>query len=199
MRARETRTFTETARRAQIVEAAVAAIAELGYARASFARIAERAGLSSTGLISYHFASRDELISQVVADSHADLGAFMHARVSAAGSPTAMLTAYVEGVVAYVGAHRTRMKALTEIFLNHRPAAGPDGGYDERQAVGPLERILAAGQEAGEFRRFDVGVMAMAVQRAVDGLPFALEARPELDLELCARELSETFRRAVVA
>ena len=37
---------------------AITTIAELGYASASFARIAKRAGLSSTGLISYHFANR---------------------------------------------------------------------------------------------------------------------------------------------
>ncbi|MEU6155652.1 TetR family transcriptional regulator [Actinosynnema sp. NPDC047251] len=31
-------------------------LAESGYAGASFARIAKRAGLSSPGLLSYHFA-----------------------------------------------------------------------------------------------------------------------------------------------
>ncbi len=39
-----TRTFTETARRAQIVAAAIDTIAELGYGQASLARIAETAG-----------------------------------------------------------------------------------------------------------------------------------------------------------
>ena len=38
------RTFIETARRAQIVAAAIDTIAELGYGQASLARIAERAG-----------------------------------------------------------------------------------------------------------------------------------------------------------
>src|SRR6202453_4771003 len=47
------RTFIETARRAQIVAAAIDTIAELGYAQASFARIADRVGISR-GLISYH-------------------------------------------------------------------------------------------------------------------------------------------------
>jgi AcrR family transcriptional regulator len=44
------RTVTETARRAQIVRAAIDTIAQLGYRNASFAQIARRAGLSSTGL-----------------------------------------------------------------------------------------------------------------------------------------------------
>jgi AcrR family transcriptional regulator len=59
-------TLTEQARRAQIIAAAMETIAELGYAHASFAQIAKRAGLSSTGLISYHFASKKELDWAVV-------------------------------------------------------------------------------------------------------------------------------------
>ena len=71
------RTFTERARRAQIVDAAIETIAELGYARASFAQIARRAALSSTGLISYHFAGKDELIAEVIASIYSTIGAFM--------------------------------------------------------------------------------------------------------------------------
>src|SRR5690349_11588172 len=49
------RTFVETARRAQIVDAAIDVLAEHGYPNTSFAKIAARAGLSSTGMISHHF------------------------------------------------------------------------------------------------------------------------------------------------
>lgn len=193
------RTFTENARREQIVHAAIGTIAEHGYGRASFGKIAERAGLSSTGLISYHFASKEELIGQVVTTVHREIGAFMHARVGAAGTPSAMLAAYIEGVIAFIGDHRTEMKALLEIFLNYRPAPGAEGAYDEAATLSPLEGILRAGQAAGEFRAFDTGVMAMAIQRAVDGIPFALEARPGLDLDRYARELSTLFAKAVAA
>jgi TetR/AcrR family fatty acid metabolism transcriptional regulator len=60
-------TFTETARRAQILRCAIEAIAESGYGRASLAEIARRAGVSK-GVVSYYFASKDELLAQVVAD-----------------------------------------------------------------------------------------------------------------------------------
>jgi AcrR family transcriptional regulator len=52
------RTFTEEARRTQIVTAAIETIAELGYAQTSFTQIAKRAGLSGTSLISYHFTGK---------------------------------------------------------------------------------------------------------------------------------------------
>lgn len=191
------RTFTESGRRAQIVAAAIETIAEVGFVRASFARIAARAGLRSTGLISYHFANKDEMVAEVVGTLYERMGGVMAARVAEAGSPTAMLAAYISGVVEYIDAHRVEMKALMEIFLNWTCTSY--GPVEERSTASHLEAILRAGQESGEFRPFDVTVMAMTIQRAVDGLPFALEARPDLDLALCARELVELFRRAVTA
>jgi len=62
-----TQTFTETARRAQIVAAAIDTIAELGYGQASLARIAETAG-TSKGVIIYHFGGKDELMRELVAE-----------------------------------------------------------------------------------------------------------------------------------
>jgi TetR/AcrR family fatty acid metabolism transcriptional regulator len=53
------RTFIETARRAQIAASAIDTIADVGFAGASFARIAERVGISG-GLISYHFAGKHD-------------------------------------------------------------------------------------------------------------------------------------------
>ena len=58
------RTFIENARRQQIVAAAIDTIAEVGFAQASLARIAERIGISK-GVISYHFAGKDDLVRQV--------------------------------------------------------------------------------------------------------------------------------------
>ncbi|MEY9841492.1 TetR/AcrR family transcriptional regulator [Streptacidiphilus sp. EB103A] len=62
------RSLAATARRAQIVAATIEVIAEEGYARATYSRIARQAGLSSTRLISYHFGSRDELMEQVLVE-----------------------------------------------------------------------------------------------------------------------------------
>jgi hypothetical protein len=73
------------------------------------------------------------------------------------------------------------------------------GADDERQVVSPLEGILRAGQDAGEFRRFDVPVMATLIQRSVDGLPFLLAVRPDQDIAVYAREVVTTFDLATRA
>jgi len=42
-------------------------------------------------------------------------------------------------------------------------------------------------------------VMAAAIQRSIDGLPFLLQTRPELDLDLVADELAALFDHATRA
>lgn len=189
------RTFTEQARRAQIVTAAIATIAAVGYRNASFAQIASRAGLSSTGLISYHFAGKDELIGEVVATVVSEMGSFMAQRMTAAGcaaggSAAAALSAYIKGSVEFIDTHREQMKALTDIFI------GGGFSYDpgnEQTAVSPLEEILRSGQASGEFRDFDPAVMATLIQREIDGLPFLLGMRPDLDVAAYGREVVTVF------
>lgn len=189
----QARTVTEQARRSQIVAAATETIAELGYAKASYARIAERAGLSSTGLISYHFADKQDLIGEVAAGVIGSIGAFVHERFSAATTPTEGLRAYILGTTEFIAGNRTPMKALLEIFLHG--ALGYDAG-DEQRALSPLEQVLTEGQRTGEFRDFDVRVMATAIQRAVDGLPFLLEAHPDVDPTAYGAEIATTFELA---
>ncbi|MGW3344242.1 TetR/AcrR family transcriptional regulator [Nonomuraea rubra] len=201
MQVKRDESVTSSARRAQIVTATIATIAELGYQQASFARIAERAGLSSTRLISYHFDGKDELIGQAIATIYGDLSRFMHERVSAQRTASGALETYIRSLVEYLGGHRAEMRAATEIFLNFRPEGGTavQEAATDLASLAHLERLLEWGQESGEFRPFSTRVMAMTVQRSLDGLPFLLEADPGADLAEYADELAALFARATRA
>jgi AcrR family transcriptional regulator len=190
------RRLSPAARRAEIITATLDTVAALGYRAATFARIAERGGLSSTRLISYHFAGREELMAATVAHVYGELGAHVADRVTAAADPRAELAAYLRAVVGFVDANRARMQALTRIFVGFRDEAGQSRTYDadaDDHAIGAVEDILRRGQAAGLFRDFDPFVMGSLAQRAVDGLPFLLETRPGLDLHAYAEELVHTF------
>ena len=195
------RSVAGAARRAQIVAATIEVIAELGYGQATFARIAEQAGLSSTRLISYHFAGKDELVEAVVAEVYGQMARWMGERMAGcAGGREALLT-YIRGLVAFIAEHPAQMRALMSVFLDHR-AEGGGRTYDsdsERRALEPLEGILRGGQEAGEFRAFDTFVMAATIQRSIDGLPFLLRTAPGLDLAAYAEELATMFDLATRA
>ena len=180
---------TSEARRRQILDAAVATIAADGLAKASFSAIAERAGLSSVGLISYHFAGRDELIGQIVADYYASITAHMQDRMAGISSPTAALEAYISGVIDYIGAHPAQMKALTEVFLQ---GAMNHGRVEEDAATGPRRGHPAGGaasRRVPPVRRTDHG-RADPTSGGRVALPVGVPARARTALvrpELCDR------------
>jgi AcrR family transcriptional regulator len=184
------RSVTAEARRRQIVEATIAVIAEEGFRQASFARIAERAGLSSTRLISYHFTNKEELVWALVTTVVQAIGEDVGRRVRAETTSAGQLRAYIRGVVDHTARHRGAMQALLRVVL--AGALPADTGVD-LTAPAALEGILRTGQAAGEFRDFDPAVVALAVQRAVEALPFLLEADPDLDCDAFADELVTLF------
>jgi len=193
-----TRTFTETARRAQIVAAAIDTIAELGYGQASLARIAETAG-TSKGVIIYHFGGKDELMRELVAEVVARGVAYMEPQIDAEPTGAGKLRAYIESNLAFMGENRNHMVAIFEIALNARAADG-SRIYDpsvQDAGVAALEQLLAYFQGIGEFRAgFDPHVMAMAIRAAINAVPAQLARDPALDVAHHAREIADLFHIA---
>ena len=193
-----TRTFTETARRAQIVAAAIDTIAELGYGQASLARIAETAG-TSKGVIIYHFGGKDELMRELVAEVVARGVAYMEPQIDAEPTGAGKLRAYIESNLAFMGENRNHMVAIFEIALNARAADG-SRLYDvsvQDAGVAALEQLLAYFQDTGEFRAgFDPHVMAMAIRAAINAVPAQLARDPALDVAHHAREIADMFHIA---
>jgi TetR/AcrR family fatty acid metabolism transcriptional regulator len=192
------RTFIETARRAQIVAAAIDTIAELGYGQASLARIAETAG-TSKGVIIYHFGGKDELMRELVAEVVARGVAHMEPQVDAEPTGAGKLRAYIESNLAFMGENRNHMVAIFEIALNARAADG-SRLYDvsvQDAGVAALEQLLAYFQGTGEFRAgFDPHVMAMAIRAAINAVPAQLARDPALDVAHHAREIADMFHIA---
>ena len=193
-----TRTFTETARRAQIVAAAIDTIAELGYGQASLARIAETAG-TGKGVIIYHFGGKDELMRELVAEVVARGVAYMEPQVDAEPTGAGKLRAYIESNLAFMRENRNHMVAIVEIALNARAADGSrlyDSAYHD-MSVAAVQELLAHFQGTGEFlSSFDPLVMALAIRAAIDSMAPLLARDPGLDVGHHARELANLFLRA---
>jgi AcrR family transcriptional regulator len=194
----QSRTFTETARRAQIMAAAIDTIAELGYGQASLARIAEAAG-TSKGVIIYHFGGKDELIRELLQELIARAGAYMRPRIEAEQTGAGKLRAFIESNLAFMAENRNHVAATVEIALNARAADGSPlfGARFNEAAVGAVREMLVHFQGTGEFRAdFDPQVMAMAVRAAIDTIGPRLIRDPGLDVAHHARELASMFVRA---
>ena len=190
------RSFIELSRRAQIIDCAIEAIAELGFARASLAQIARRAGVS-TGVILYHFVSKDELIREVVAQVFAAGQAFIQPRVDQSSARNALL-GFIRASVDFIRFKPSRVLAVMNItragHADHGEERFDPGVMQPREAG--LTAILRAGQAAGAFRDFSVPVMVTTIIEALDAIPPQVAANPAFDFETYAQELTSLFDRA---
>jgi AcrR family transcriptional regulator len=195
--AAESRSFAETARRAQIVDCAIDTIAEVGFAKASVDQIARRAGVSK-GVITYHFPSKEEIVDAVIEKVIAAGRTYMEPRIMAETSAAGRLRAYIESDLEFIDAHRKPLIALVEIAMSARRADGSlvIGPESLAQRAASLEDLLRAGQRSGEFRRFNTRVMALTIIQAIDGVPSLLAREPNFDVKLHAKELATIFALA---
>jgi TetR/AcrR family transcriptional regulator, fatty acid metabolism regulator protein len=194
--------FIEAARRAQIVACAIEEIAESGYSQASAVRIAARAGVSR-GVISYHFAGRDDLVTAVVTEVFRAGAAVMIPALDAQSSCAGKLAAYIESNTRFIDTHRSHALAMLQIWTSFRTADGRR--LDQAAAEQPPpaefaaldpESILRDGQRRGEFGGFDAHAIAVAVRQAIDGAVLEISRDPDFDVTGYGRELVALFDRA---
>ncbi|MEV4504482.1 TetR/AcrR family transcriptional regulator [Streptomyces klenkii] len=192
------RTFTEAARRAQIVNAAIEVIADAGYAKASFARIARAAGLSSTGMISYHFSGKDDLMREVVTEVSRVAEAHVRPRMEERTGARARLRAFIEASVGLADAYPKHLPAMVDVLAHLR-----DDDPSRRDALGTLESAtgvqverMREAQRSGEFREFDPWVMVTAIRAAIDATVTRAGREPDFDAAAAGRELADLFDHA---
>lgn len=188
------KSFVEQARRAQIVEATISALAEHGYMNTSFSKIAKQAGISAS-LISYHFKNKEELTEEVYKSIIQGRAAHVGTKIDAATTASDKLRAALEADLAYMGTRPELFQALLEILFVARSKidAASHRGDDIHAGFIPIADILKAGQASGEFGNFDAFNMAIIIDSARDGFLGQLAGHPEFDLEEFSRTLIATI------
>lgn len=199
-KADEKQSFIGEARREQIIEAASATLNEIGYANASLAQIAKRAGIS-TALISYHFKDKRDLMDHTLMALVNGLSVYVLERTSAAVSARDKLYVFIISSLAYQATRPRQFTALVEIVFHAR--TDEDVPYyklnDEPDPlVSALHHLLSEGQSSGEFRAFNVFVMVNAIQGAIGEYMLNPYLSAHVDLEAYGTELVRIFESAIL-
>lgn len=196
----ERHSFIGDARRAQIINAAIATLDEIGYARASLAQIARRADFS-TALISYHFQDKDDLMNHTLMALLGNSTAFVLGRIKPIQSWREKLHTFIRASLEYQGTHRKEFNALLEIVFNARtPENIPYYKLDDEEEdplLLELQQILRHGYEQGEFRRCHVPVMAKAIQGAIGEYMANPNFAAKIDTTTYSEELIHIFDQAL--
>jgi AcrR family transcriptional regulator len=191
-------TFTSAARRAQFVAAAIDTIAEVGYARASLGRIAGRVGVSK-GVISYHFAGKEELVQEVLAHIAATGGAFVYARALTLPTAAERLRAWIESILEYTATHRAETVAFHEIITGSQGDAAVSAAVATlvTDVTPAVQALFADGQASGEFREdFDPQAAMTALMAVLDAVPPRMARDPGFDVARYGREVAGLFDAA---
>ncbi|MBB4683376.1 TetR/AcrR family transcriptional regulator [Amycolatopsis jiangsuensis] len=192
--------ITEATTRAQIIGATIATIADHGYARTTFARIKERAGLSSTRLISYHFTNKAGLMQAVLSTVVETKTQYLQERSTGIdpGDRAANLRAYLETSVAFLRDYPQCVRVLVEMAAHTDDHDGwsMTGVMLSQVRTGFVQRQLEQGRREGAFGDISAEVVALSIAHAVDGVAAAYAADPSIDLDRYGRELADLFERA---
>jgi TetR/AcrR family transcriptional regulator, fatty acid metabolism regulator protein len=189
-------TFTQRKRREQLVDCVIDAIVELGFQRASVGEVAQRAGVSK-GVVTYHFAAKDDLILAAVARIFDSITEALETRLRGT-SPDTFVADYITAWVDYYAAETRYMLAIREIWGNFRDERGQQhfGPQAVAGELGVVQRVLEYGQAQGILGKFDARVMAVSIKAALDALLNQFATNPELDLDAYGAELVRLFERA---
>jgi AcrR family transcriptional regulator len=188
------RIYRSTAdRRREIVDAAIHTLATHGYAGTSFSRIKDVAELSSTRMISYHFADKAALMQAIVESVIGNAAAVMVPAMEAEATLRGKLAAYIRSNLEFLAAHRAEARAVIEIISN---APRQDNELREDTSAVLLSLLLAQGQEAGEFRDFEPACVARSIRATIDAFALNMPARDEA-VAAAVDEIVSLYDRAV--
>jgi TetR/AcrR family transcriptional regulator, fatty acid metabolism regulator protein len=206
MRSNSGMTFTEQARREQIVIGAVEVIAANGYAQASVAKIADHVGIAKS-VVLYHFKTKNDIIEATVAAIFSQAASVIAPAVAVESSAKDKLAAYIRSNAQFIADRRIAAIAMLEIVTSFRTDDGlrldqaaarsaqshPPTG--DLALLDPLA-IIIEGIENGEFRSQSAIFTKNALRAALDGAVWEVARDPDYDVVGYGAELVTLFELA---
>jgi AcrR family transcriptional regulator len=204
MRSNEGSTFTERARREQIVACAMEVVAEVGYNATTIRKIAERVGVAMS-VVLYHFSNKEQLVQAILAKAILSVVAEVAPAMDAEATATGKLHAYLRSNAAFLESNRVLYAAMLDIGMNYRSATGLridqlelDPDLLAEFAKLDLQATIRLGQENGEFRLVDTKQVAVAISSALNGAVLEVSRDSEFDVRGYAEVLISLFDSALV-
>jgi TetR/AcrR family transcriptional regulator, transcriptional repressor of bet genes len=184
-------------RRQQIVDALLSVMGERGYGGASIQAVAQRAGLAS-GLIHYHFASKQEILLEAVRQLTDLVEQRFQALAQRAATPRDRLRAFIDARLAR-GAGASPAAVAAWVIVGAEAVRQPEvkAAYQaamraQRALLEPLLQELAGDALSSRETRHLCGVVLAAIEGAFqlsvsaqDVMPRDYAARALMDLIEC--------------
>ncbi|HFB66321.1 MAG TPA: TetR/AcrR family transcriptional regulator [Aeromonadales bacterium] len=184
-------TFTEQARKKQILEISLDLFIKKGFEQTSIADIAAAAGVSR-GVIFYYFEGKGELGEEVIRQSLKEYGRYVQLRVNRKSSAIDKLLEFVDACLDYTDEHHDNWLVYVNTigrFGNNNEKNNLLAWMSERTQENLITLILQ-GQEDGEIEDYPAQELSYILQGVVDGLMSLVAIQPDkLDVLACKKLL----------
>lgn len=190
-------TTIQQKRRTEIIDAAIAALAEVGYVATSYAEIGKRVGISKS-VVAYHFGDKEALIDAVVHAIYDKGFAVVRPHIDKESTASGQIEAFIRHSIQFYHDYSSYVVALSRLRL-HLTNAGESNNvavHRLHKELSDVAAIFHAGQKAGEFRMFDAAIMARTLRQALDGVLIEMSHHPHTNTNRYADELVIFFRYA---
>lgn len=188
-------------RRRQLVEAAIAAIHEHGFADATVARIARRAGISA-GMVHHYFEDKDDLLFATMRHLLAELRSDAVARLAASPDPRSRIGAIIDACFGDAQFDEQVFSAWLALYGNARmsPRLQHILSIYHRRLRSSLLHDLRRMTEYNQALRIAEGIGAMMdglwLRYALTGKPDDPEIPRALTRDYFAASLEQSFNAA---
>jgi TetR/AcrR family transcriptional regulator len=176
-------TLIERARRAQLIEVTIELVADRGYAGASLAAIAERAGITKAAVL-YHFPTKAAVVRAAHEHVLTALVADVAAAVEAADTANRP-AAYVRSMVGHLREHPRHTRMIIEAMVHD------DGDHDPAARWRPLAQLIDAARLARGGGDIDTRTTAIIVGGGIDAIVAEQLHDPDYDTAAAAEHLIE--------
>jgi TetR/AcrR family transcriptional regulator len=184
-------TFTEEARRAQLIDVTTELVADHGYAATSLGRIAESAGITKAGVL-YHFPSKQALVEAAHARVLSELVEAVGAAVDAAG-PADAPAAYIRAMVGHLRERPRHVRMIVEAMTSVAPLT------DSKARWSAVADLIATARDArGLTGEVDLRSAALVIGGGIDAIVSESLRDPEYDAAAAAELLVSVVERGLL-
>lgn len=191
-------TFTESARRDQIVGLTIDLIAEHGIARTTLARIAGAAQLSNAAVL-YFFGTKNAVIDEACRRVTAEVVDVVATAVGDAPTARKGIDAYVRSLIGHMTTHPAQVRVVIEMLTHGTPGGSGAAGESASPAPSrwpPVAELIERAQADGDIGPIDARTTAIALIGSTDAIFAESLVDPAYDTTLAVDQLLDLFDRA---
>lgn len=191
-------TFTEIARRKQILDASQQLFSSQGYESTSIDDIVGELDVSR-GVIFYYFDSKQEIGAEIFKNCLSRYGIYVRERVARKPAGMPQLIEFVSACLDYQDAHRDDYLLYIDLNICFRAKENYDLSILANSNTRAwLVDIIKAGQKSGDIRKLPARNLADIVQAVVDGLMELLALEPdEVNIPGCKKLLVQMLQSSL--